>query len=90
MDRDPIKEIERIIKDLNDRAGSFTKPVLKRYPLLFTFLLTFSVAAVLHGFELVTDEIVWFNEKPWSLLLIGVGGLFLTGTLYKLLEKDPD
>ena len=90
MERDPIKEIERIIKELNDNAGTITKPVLRRYPLLFTFLLTFSVAAVLHGFELFTDEFSLFKDNPFLLILIGSLGLFITGTLYKLLEKDPE
>jgi hypothetical protein len=88
MERDPILEIEKIIKSVHDGAGSYTKPVLKRYPLLFAFLLTFSLAAVLHGFEIMTDEIEIFHTHPFLLMLIGTFALVLTGTLYKLLEKD--
>ena len=88
MEKDPILEIERIIKGLHDEAGKYTKPVLKRYPLLFAFLLTFSFAAVLHGFDLMTDEIQIFHDKPWLLIAIGAVCLLLTGTLYKLLEND--
>lgn len=90
MERDPILEIERLLKDLNDRAGSFTRPVLNRYPLLFAFLLTFSVAAILHGFELFTDEIPVLREHPWYLIVLGSFLLFITGTLYKKLEKDSE
>ena len=87
-EKDPIQELERRIKEMHDSAGKYTKPVLRRYPLLFAFLLTFSVAAILHGFELVADEIPLFYEYPSSLIIIGVLMLFLTGTLYKLLERD--
>jgi len=89
-DRDPIREIERIIKELHDKAGNYTRPVLSRYPLIFAFLLTFSLAAILHGFELFTDEVPIFYEHPTLLILIGVVTLLLTGTLYKLLEKNRE
>lgn len=90
MEKDPILEIERLIKSFHDEAGKYTKPVLNRYPLLFAFLLTFSLAAVLHGFELLTDEMPVFHEKPWLLMAIGISALFFTGTLYKLLENDKE
>lgn len=89
-EKDPVREIERIIKELHDKAGNYTKPVLSRYPLLFAFLLTFSVAAIMHGFELLTDKMPIFYEYPMLLIAIGVVALFLTGTLYKLLEKNPE
>ncbi len=87
---DPLQEIERIVRQAHDSAGHYTKPTLRRYPLLFAFLLTFSVAAIIHGFELVTDEIEIFRTYPLLLICIGVLALFLTGTLYKKLEKDRD
>jgi len=87
-EKDPIQEIERIIKGMHDSAGKYTQPTLRRYPLLFAFLLTFSVAAILHGFEIWTDKIPLFQNYPMSLIFVGVLLLFLTGTLYKLLEKD--
>ncbi len=88
MEKDPIREVERMIKELHDGAGKYTQPVLKRYPLLFAFFLTFSFAAILHGFELLTDEYEFFHTHPSSLIIIGVIALLLTGTLYKILEKN--
>ena len=88
MDDNPIQEVERAIKALHDELGSFTKPVLRRYPFIFAFLLTFSLAAILHGFELLTDEMTIFHDHPWLLIAIGTAMLIFTGTLYKLLEKD--
>ena len=90
MERDPILEIEKMIRGLHDEAGKYTKPVLRRYPLMFAFLLTFSLAAVLHGFELLTDEFPIFHEHPWLLIVIGSFALLLTGTLYKLLENESE
>ena len=88
MEEDPLQEIERLVKEIHDEAGKYTKPVLKKYPLLFAFFLTFSVAAILHGVELVADEVEFFHKYPSTLILIGVSALFLTGMLYKLLERD--
>ncbi|MEQ1561139.1 MAG: hypothetical protein ABL899_00285 [Nitrospira sp.] len=88
MERDPIQEIERIIKDVHDSAGRYTRPVLARYPLLFAFLLTFSFAAILHGFDLFTDEIEVFHKYPTLLVSVGVALLLLTGTLYKILGRE--
>lgn len=87
MPNDPLQSIEHMVRDLHDRAGKRTRPVLRRYPLVFAFLLTFSAAAILHGFDLWADDIGLFHEHPSALILIGVAALALTGTLYKALEK---
>lgn len=86
-EKDPIVKIEKMVREMHDRAGEYAKPVLRRYPLLFAFLLTFSVAAILHGFELWADDVELFHKHPSSLMLIGVVALLLTGTLYKALKK---
>jgi hypothetical protein len=87
MEKDPIKKLEEIAKDIHDLAGKRTQPVLSRYPLLFAFLLTFSVAAILHGFELWADGVALFKDHPSVLILLGVATLGLTGTLYKSLKN---
>lgn len=87
MEKDPIQRIEQMVKEMHDGAGKYTQPVLKRYPLLFAFLLTFSIAAILHGFELFADQIEFFEKHPTALIMIGVVALLFTGTLYKSLEK---
>jgi len=84
---DSIAQGERFLKELHDNAGKYTQPVLRRYPLLFTFLVVFSVAAILHGFELVSEQVEIFEKHPSWLIFIGIGMLFLTGRLYKSLEK---
>jgi len=84
--KDPIQNLERTTQNIHDNIGKYSKPVLRRYPLLFLFLTVFSVAAILHGFEILTDKISLFNEHPTSLILIGILALFFTGTLYKSLR----
>ena len=87
MTHDPIQRVEKMVREIHDTSGKYTQPVLKRYPLLFAFLVVFSVAAILHGFELFSDQIPLFEEHPTVLILIGVLALFLTGMLYKALQK---
>lgn len=84
---DPIENVEKILKQKHDVAGKYSKPVLKRYPLLFSFLLVFGVASILHGFELWSDNIKIIRDHPSILIIGGVLLLFFTGTLYKALDK---
>ncbi len=86
-EKDLLEKIERMVQEIHDKAGNYTQPVLRRYPLLFTFLVTFGVAAVLYGFELWANKIALFNDHPLVLMLIGVLVLIFTGTLYKTLRK---
>lgn len=87
MTEDPIQKTEKIFREAHDKAGRYTQPVLSRYPLLFSFLLVFSVAAIVHGFGLWSDQIPLFKNHPSVLILVGIIALFFTGTLYKSLER---
>ena len=87
MQKDPIQQVEEVVKEVHDSAKKYTEPVLKRYPLLFAFLIVFSIAAILDGFRLFTEEIPLFREHPTVLIIIGVLALLFTGKLYKSLEK---
>lgn len=86
--KDPIQQVEEIVKGLNDGAGKYTEPILQRYPLLFAFLLTFGLSAIVEGLRFFFEEIPFFKENPFILILIGVIILLLTGTLYKKLAKN--
>jgi hypothetical protein len=76
-----------MVKDIHDRAGNYTKPVLRRYPLLFAFMLAFSGAALFHGFDMWADRVPLFEAHPTILMGIGALALALTGTLYEALKK---
>ena len=84
---DPLQRIESMVRDLHDKAGKHTQPVLRRYPLLFAFLLVFSIAAIIHGFDLTVDRYELFDRYPVALMVIGIVTLVLTGTLYESLKK---
>jgi len=85
MKKDPVENIEHMIKELHDTAGKYTQPVLHRYPLLFLFLVTFSAAAITQGFKELIHEVPYFVAHPGVLMFIGVVVLLLTGKLYKSL-----
>ncbi len=87
MIKDPIQDAERLIKEVHDNAGKYTKPVLQRYPLTFSFLIVLSAAAIFHGFEMWAEQIHLFEQHPIYLMVIGIVVLFLTGTLYKNLQN---
>ena len=86
--KDPIQQAEKVVRNINDTAGKYTQPVLRRYPFLFALLLTFGVSAILEGLRFFLDEIDFFKQNPLILILIGIGILLFTGTLYKKLERS--
>ncbi len=87
MNKDPIKQLEDILKNFHDRTGKYTQPVLSRYPLLFSFLIIFSVAAIIHGFEIWASSVGLFTDNPEVLIALGVVTLLFTGMLYRSLDK---
>ena len=84
---DPIKKAENLVREVHNEAGKYTKPVLKRYPLLFSFLLIFSTVAILDGFRMWSEQIEIFEKHPTLLITIGLFSLLFTGTLYESLDK---
>lgn len=85
--KDPLQKIEEIVKNLNDEAGKYTEPVLHRYPLIFVFMIIFSVSAIMHGFNELITEVKFFEEHPVYLMALGILVLLLAGKLYRWLEK---
>ena len=85
--KDPLQKVEEIVKNIHDKAGSYTQPVLHRYPLLFAFLIIFSVSAIMHGFSDIVSEVDFFVKHPGILMLIGIFILLFAGKLYRWLEK---
>ena len=86
-DNDPIKIAEEVVRATDREAGRYAKPVLKRYPFLFSFLTIFSAAAIMYGFELWAGSVRTFREHPSILLILGIVGLIITGSLYKFLKQ---
>jgi hypothetical protein len=86
--KDPIKSVENIVKEVHDNTSKYTQPVLAKYPLLFAFLVVFSVSMIMKGFGDVINQINIFQQKPWLLFVLGIFLLTLTGSLYKWLDKS--
>lgn len=63
----------------------YRRSVLRRFPVLFSLLVTFGIAATYFGFERIITETSWLGERPWLILSVGLATLALTGKLYKKL-----
>ena len=84
---DPLHETENVLHQAYSGTRKKLNPYYRRYPTLFILLVTFSVAAVFHGFDLLMDQVELLNTYPLITVLIGIVGLFVTGKLYKRLGE---
>lgn len=85
-------DIKKLEKTANRERHLIAKTILEkrraafeRFPLLFTLLGTFGLVATLYGFEGIIDQIAFLNNNKFILLLVGIGTLAVTGSLYKKL-----
>lgn len=85
---DPLQQVESLVRKTHDTLGATTQPVLKRYPLLFSFLGIIAVASILQGFEIVVRDIPFLNNHPMVLIVGGIVVLTFTGSLYRWLDKN--
>ncbi len=72
-------------KKIEETVAPVRKHVLKRFPVLFLLLVTFGVTATISGIEGLMLQVVFLQNNPAAVLIIGLGLLVLTGTLYKKL-----
>jgi uncharacterized integral membrane protein len=75
-----------VVKKVDTYVAPVRTSALKRFPILFSFLVTFGVATTYYAFEKILGQYAFLNEYPWMILVIGIGTLALTGTLYKKLS----
>ena len=56
-----------MVRKIHDGAGRYTQPILQRYPLLFSLLIFFGVAATLDGFRMMTEDMrpICFRSACW-------------------------
>jgi len=62
------------------------KSVLERFPIVFSFLVTFGATTTFLGFEKIIESIDFLNRHPFIVLILGMSVLAFTGTLYKKLQ----
>ena len=90
MPIDPLEEIELTTQKLDAYMHRHNRTVFGRYPLAFSLLGTFGVVTTLYGFEQILDEIPLLRAYPIIPLAAGIFILFVSGSLYKRLEKKFD
>jgi uncharacterized integral membrane protein len=87
-----LGSVEGIVSKTTTTVDSYIAPVrtsvLKRYPVLFSLLVTFGVAMTFLGFEKIVTQIAFLDNNPFILLIVGITILALTGTLYKKLNTS--
>ena len=89
------EKVKAEIKKLESMGGSVSRRMLgirdsafTKYPLAFVLLTSFGLVATFYGFEKVIDNIPFFVENPYMILVTGIVVLILTGTLFKKIELN--
>ena len=82
----PVKQIEKTVGQVVKEAELLRDSATLKFPWLFVGLSTFGLVATLYGFEKVIDQVPFFANNPWAVLLAGLATLVITGTLYKKLN----
>lgn len=85
--RNVLEKIEQKIQEVHEHVHAANEPVFSRYPFTFALLGTLGIAAVIYGFERVVDTIPILGDNPLLILVSGLLLLFLTGGLYKSLQR---
>ncbi|MEZ4195218.1 MAG: hypothetical protein R3B53_02360 [Candidatus Paceibacterota bacterium] len=84
-----VGAVEKIIVKTGSSVETYMSPVresiLKRYPTLFTLVVTLGATATFLGLEGIFLRFEIFVKYPELLFLLGVAILVLTGRVYKKL-----
>jgi len=82
IDTTVVDTARKIDKALEPGRAGFAR----RYPTVFSLLVTFGVAATFLGFEQLLLSFGFLERYPFVIFMLGIGILVLTGTLYKKLQ----
>ena len=86
----PINFVEGVVSKASQDIDGYIAPirtsVLTRFPILFSLLTTFGVAITFLGFEKIVSKVVFLDQHPFVMLILGISILAVTGTLYKKLS----
>jgi len=85
--KDPIKDIEKILKQTNDFSEKRAETTFKKYPIFFSLFVTLGFVSVLHGIELIFNKIQFIQNNPYLLVIIGLIILISTGSIYKIVDR---
>lgn len=73
-------------KTIDGYVAPVRKTIFRRFPILFSLLVTFGVSATVLGFEQILLQYQILQESPVLILFFGMSILIFTGTLYKKLS----
>lgn len=86
-----LDSVDSVVTKTVQNVDQFVAPVrtsvIRRFPILFSLLTTFGVAATFFAFEKILSQYELLNRYPWLILAIGISTLAFTGTLYKKLDS---
>ncbi len=84
-----LAELDRLIKRVGGDMDQLIQPVRQtaftRYPVLFSFLVTFGVVATFLGLEQILLQVDFLVDRPWIIFVFGLVILAITGRLYSKL-----
>ena len=80
-----LRKLEAMGGSVTERAKDLRDSTFTRFPIILVFFSTFGLVATLYGFEKVIDQIPFFEEHPFMVLVAGVLTLAGTGALYNKL-----
>lgn len=84
---DLLEEVEKIAKNVNILADEKKKGVFKKYPITFSLLSLSGFALIMYGLEGTFNKIPILQNRPTTVLIMGVLILITTGTVFKRLNK---
>ena len=84
---DILEKVEDVAEKADKTIQKEWRPIFKKYPLTFTMMSVIGFVATVYGLEGVIDNIEFFHNNPFVVLIIGLLLLLLTGTLFKRLRN---
>ncbi len=78
----PLERVDTAIEYTERTIEPLRQSVFKRFPTLFTLLVTFGIGATFFAIERILALTALFNDHPWYTLALGLLTLIVTGKLY--------
>ena len=87
---DFVTQVTTVVSNTTNGVDTYIAPVrsgiLKRFPVLFSLLVPVGASTTFLGFEKLISHVTFLENNPLLLLILGMGILAFTGTLYKKLS----
>ena len=87
-----VDELNNVVKRAENafeaKVAPVRKSILARFPTTFLLLVTLGVTMVFRGLDGILVQYQLFADQPWSMLLIGILILALTGRLFSVLSRS--